>query len=308
MEDKYIIQVFGPTGVGKSRVSIKIAQFFNCEVISADSMQVYKDFNIGTDKITKEKMNGIKHHLLDFISDCSQFNASKFLELAYEKSEEIIHKQKIPLVCGGTPFYHRVIKNGIFPEKDNTKDKREEINKQIEKEGTEVFWNKLNDIDPEYAKKISINDKLRIGRGLEIFYVNNIIPSEIFKLTDTPFKDYKFIRIGLNIERKLLYEKINKRVDEMIENGLVNEVKLLKEKYHLTCPPFSSLGYKEILMVLNNEIDMNRGIELIKQYSRNYAKRQLSWFRGEKEVKWFEPVEIEKIIEYINIILRQIGK
>ncbi len=300
MSKKHIIQVFGPTGVGKSSISVKIAKLFNCEIISADSMQVYKEFNIGTDKITVNKMEGIKHHLIDFITDCSQFNASKFLDLSFQKSEEILKKGKLPLLCGGTPFYHRVVKNGIFPEKENEKDIREELKNKIELEGSEIYWKKLNKLDPLYAKKISKNDKIRIVRALEIYQVNKIIPSEIFKLTKTPFNNYNFIRIGLNMDRKELYNRINRRVDEMIDNGLIDEVKYLKNKYNLKCPPFNSLGYKESLMILNNEVDLKTGIELIKQHSRNYAKRQLSWFRGEKEVEWFEPNEIDSVIKYIS--------
>jgi len=295
---KKIIQILGPTGIGKTKVSIEIAKQLNCEIISADSMQVYKDFNIGTDKITEKKKGGIKHHLIDIISDCSQFNASKFLELSFNISEKIIKEEKIPLVCGGTPFYHRVIYKGIFPEKEKPIDIRTKLKEKIEKEGTEKYWEKLNKIDPIYADKIGKNDKIRITRGLEIYLTNEIPPTEIFKLTKTPFKEYKFIRIGLNKEREILYENINKRVDMMIELGLIEEVKNLLLKYDRSCPPFGSLGYKEILMFLNNEIGFEESIELIKQHSRNYAKRQLSWFRGEKAVRWFKPDELKQIIKY----------
>lgn len=295
---KNIIQVFGPTGIGKTRISIEIAKEFNCEIISADSMQVYKDFNIGTDKISEDKKQGIKHHLIDIINDCSQFNASKFLNLSFEISEKIIKNNKTPLVCGGTPFYHRVIHRGIFPEKTKTNKIREELKHRVEHEGINKFWEELNKIDPIYANKIGESDKIRIIRGLEIFYTNNIIPTEIFKLTETPFKEYNFIRIGLNTDRSILYKRINERVDQMITKGLVEEVKNLLNKYKRNCPPFNSLGYKEILMVLNDEIDLNEGIELIKQHSRNFAKRQLSWFRGEKDVKWFEPTDKKQILEY----------
>ena len=300
MKKKNIIQLLGPTGVGKTKVSIFIAKEFNCEIISADSMQVYKDFNIGTDKITLDNMGDIRHHLIDIISDCSQFNASKFLELSYEISEHIINNNEMPLICGGTPFYHGVIKNGIFPEKSNTKKTRNELIAKIEKEGSELYWNKLNEIDSKYAKKINKNDKIRIVRGLEIFLTNNITPTEMFKLTSTPFHNYNFIRIGLNISREKLYEKIEKRIDSMLENGLIDEIKLLKNKYQKNCPPFGSLGYKEILMFLNGEIELSKAISLAKQHSRNYAKRQLSWFRREKDIIWFAPKDINIILKYIN--------
>lgn len=297
---KKIIQVLGPTGVGKSKIAVALAKKFNGEIISADSMQVYRDFNIGTDKITTKSMENIPHHLVDILGDCSQFNASIFLEKSYAVSEEIISKKRLPIVCGGTALYLKTMIQGIFPEAKEKKVTREEIDEMVRVQGLLELWKKLYQVDPDYAAKIGPNDRVRITRALEIYYNNNIPPSEIFKKNITPYKDYKFIRIGLNLPREFLYKRIEERVDKMIAKGLVQEVKELSKRYSKDCPPFKSLGYKEIVMFLENEISLDVAIELIKQHSRNFAKRQLSWFRQETNVNWFTPQELPDIENFIH--------
>jgi len=297
---KKIIQVLGPTGVGKSGIAVALAKKFNGEIISADSMQVYRDFNIGTDKITPEAMENIPHHLVDILGDCSQFNASIFLEKSYAVSEEIISKKRLPIVCGGTALYLKTMIQGIFPEAKEKKVTREEIDEMVRVQGLLELWKKLHQVDPDYAAKIGPNDRVRITRALEIYYNNNIPPSEIFKKNITPYKDYDFIRIGLNLPREFLYKRIEDRVDKMIDKGLVQEVKELRKRYSQDCPPFKSLGYKEIVMFLENEIKLDVAIELIKQHSRNFAKRQLSWFRQESNIDWFTPQELQNIENFIH--------
>lgn len=295
---KAIIQVLGPTGVGKSKIAVKLALKIGCEVISADSMQVYKDFNIGTGKITKEEMQNIPHYLIDIFPDCSQFNASIFLQESFKISEKIVHKGNVPIVCGGTALYLKSMIKGIFPENKEKRISREKLNRITDSKGLLYLWDRLNRIDPQYAQKIGKNDRIRIIRAMEIYYNNGIPPSEIFKQTQTPFFNYKFIRIGLNMEREELYNRIEKRVDKMIDNGLLEEVKGLREKYPYNCPPFLSVGYKEILKYLNNEISFKEAVDLIKQHTRNFAKRQLSWFRQEYDIQWFYPFHFDEIEGY----------
>ncbi|MEN8152627.1 MAG: tRNA (adenosine(37)-N6)-dimethylallyltransferase MiaA [Acidobacteriota bacterium] len=297
---KNIIQVLGPTGIGKSSVSVCIAKEINGEIISADSIQVYEDFNIGTAKINEEDKNGIYHHLIDILKDCSQFNVTKFLELSHNISENLIKEGKIPVICGGTALYLGSMINGIFPENKNKRISREKLKKIGEKSGYELLWNKLNHIDPAYAIKIGKNDRIRIIRGLEIFYNNGIPPSSIFKRTVSSFNDYNFIRIGLILPRDRIYEKINNRVDKMIKRGLIEETKYLKDIYGINCPPFKSIGYKEILMYFDKKMSEDQAVELIKQHSRNYAKRQLTWFRKEKDINWFGPDDIKEILKFIK--------
>lgn len=287
---KFIIQVLGPTGVGKSKVAIRLAQRLGGEIISADSMQVYKDFNIGTAKLSIADREEIPHHLIDVFSDCRQFNASLFLEQSFTISEAILNRGKFPIVCGGTALYLKTMIKGIFPETQERRITRARLTRVSERVGLERMWNKLHTIDPVYAQKISKNDKVRVIRAMEIFYNNGSTPSEIFRETISPFKDYRFIRIGLNLDREILYERINRRVDDMIRMGLLEEVKRLRHIYPTTCPPFKSLGYKELLMYLEGHIQgLEEAVALAKQNSRNFAKRQLSWFRQETDIRWFTP-------------------
>ncbi|MCK4764211.1 MAG: tRNA (adenosine(37)-N6)-dimethylallyltransferase MiaA [Candidatus Aminicenantes bacterium] len=294
-----VIQVLGPTGVGKSGTAVKLAQKINGEIISADSMQVYKHFDIGTAKISEQEKQNIPHFLIDILDDCSQFNASIFLEKSFEITQQIIARGHVPIVCGGTALYLRTMIKGIFPQNKEQKVSRDELKEIVNREGPLFLWNKLNDIDPGYAAKIGKNDTVRIIRAMEIYYNSGLPPSEIFKQTETPFKEFQFLRVGLNMERAHLYRRIEKRVDHMIEKGLVEEVKKLKTRCPLHCPPFKSVGYKEILLHLNQEIDLKTAVNLIKQHTRNFAKRQLSWFRQEKDIHWFDPGNYAEIEDFV---------
>jgi tRNA dimethylallyltransferase len=298
---KKIIQVLGPTGVGKSRVALELAGRIGGEIISADSVQVYKDFDIGTDKLPESERRGISHHLIDILSDCTQFNASIFLELAFNAAEDIIDRGKIPIVCGGTALYLKTMICGIFPENKEKRVTRKQLNRIAERRGLACLYAKLKQVDPEYAHKIGKNDRVRIIRAMEIYYNNGCSPSEIFTRTRTPFADYEFIRIGLNVEREQLYRRIEDRVNRMIDKGLVEEVKRLKAIYSPSCPAFKALGYKEISMYLEDEnISLVDAVEWIKQHSRNFAKRQLSWFRQEKNIAWFNPKQTGDIEQFIR--------
>lgn len=297
---KKIIQVLGPTGVGKSLLALNLAQEIKGEIISADSMQVYKDFDIGTAKLDRSQQKNIPHYLIDILSDCSQYNAALFLDMSFRISEDIIRRGFIPVVCGGTALYLRTMIRGIFPEKNRKKRSRETLNQQAQREGLSSLWEKLKEIDPEYAAKIGPNDRIRIIRGLEIYYNQGETPTDVFKKTQTPFKDYLFIRIGLTLDRDELYRRINQRVDRMLESGLIREVQMLKEKYPSNCPPFGSLGYKEISMYLEGTVDLETATNLMKQHTRNFAKRQLSWFRQESDITWFESSQYDQIVKWIN--------
>lgn len=298
---KYIIQILGPTGVGKSRVSIHLAQRIDGEIISADSVQVYKDFNIGTDKLEKNKRENIPHYLIDILDDGSQFNASMFLDQSYAISEDITTRGRVPIVCGGTALYLSTMIKGIFPESQTKRITRDQLKRIANRFGLAPLYAKVKAVDPVYAEKVGENDAVRIIRALEIFYNNGKPPSDLFKETCTPFRDYTFIRIGLNIPRDQLYQRIEKRVDRMMARGLLDEVKQLKEHYPLTCPAFKSLGYKEILMYLQDDsLCLGDAINLIKQHSRNFAKRQLSWFRQEKDIQWFDPADFGSLESYVK--------
>jgi tRNA dimethylallyltransferase len=295
---KPLIQILGATGVGKSQVAFAIAKKFNAEIISADSVQVYKGFDIGTAKIDSRRRHEIPHHLLDIIGDCSQFNASKFLELSFTAAEQISARGKIPLVCGGTALYHRVMIQGIFAENKNSATRRQ-LEEKAALSGWSVLWRELQAIDPPYAEKIGPHDKVRLVRALEIYHHCGLPPSEAFKGSRSPFDAYSFIRIGLEMERIKLYQRIDRRVELMLENGLLAEVKDLLKRYPPSCPPFKALGYKEIAAHLRGEIDLPAAVELIQRHSRQFAKRQLSWLRQEKDIHWFAPENMESIVRFI---------
>jgi tRNA dimethylallyltransferase len=296
---KPLIQVLGATGVGKSQVACAIARKFNAEIISADSVQVYRGFDIGTDKIDAQGRREIPHHLIDIISDCSQFNASKFLELSFAAAEAISARGRIPLVCGGTALYLRVMKQGIFAESKSSAT-RARLQEKGATQGWPALWQELQAIDPVYAQKISPHDKVRLVRALEIHHHCGLSPSEAFKRSSSPFAAYRFIRIGLEMDRKKLYQRINRRAERMLENGLLAEVRDLLKRYPPSCPPFKALGYKEIAAHLRGETDLPAALELMQRHSRQFAKRQLSWFRQEKDITWFAPENIEAIERYIS--------
>ncbi|MCP5051421.1 MAG: tRNA (adenosine(37)-N6)-dimethylallyltransferase MiaA [bacterium] len=299
-ETRKIVHILGPTGVGKSRTAIQLARKIGGEIISADSAQVYKDFDIGTDKLGKDQQGNIPHYLIDIFPHCSQFNASIFLSRSFERSEDIVNRGKVPIVCGGTALYLKTMIHGIFPESQDKRVTRDQLNRIVQRRGLASLYRKLETVDPSYARKIGENDRIRIVRAMEIFYNNQMPPSEIFRQTQTPFKDYQFIRVGLNTHREELYKRIETRVDRMMQRGLLEEVKRLREKYPPSCPPFKSLGYKEILMHLDREdFPLEEAVALIKQHSRNFAKRQLSWFRRETDIQWFEPGQADQIENHV---------
>jgi len=297
---KKIVQILGPTGVGKSFAAIAVAEKFGGEIISADSVQVYSGFDIGTDKVEREKRERVPHHLIDIIDDCSQFNASRFLDASFRAAEEIIARGNLPVVCGGTAFYLRTMIRGIFPEEKGGDPIRDRLQREASEKGLGHLFSELELIDPGYARKIGPNDRIRIIRALEIYSIHRLPPSEVFKKTRTPFADYHFSRVGLTLERKALYESIDRRVDRMIADGLIEEVRRLKQRYPDSCPPFKAVGYKEILMVLNGEIGLEQAVEQIKQNTRRFAKRQISWFRMEKEIHWFSPENLGPIMLFLE--------
>jgi len=294
-----VIQILGPTGAGKSRVALAVARECAAEIISADSVQVYRGFDIGTDKVSPQQRREIPHHLIDIIDDCSQFNASKFLELSFAAAAGILARGRLPLVCGGTALYLRVMIRGIFPESKNDAG-REELKNQAAQQGWDALWRELQQIDPLYARKIGPNDKVRLVRALEIYRNSGLTPSAAFRLTRSPFAGWRFVRVGLQVDRDELYRSIERRVDRMLANGLVDEVKALLEKHPPSCPPFRSLGYKEVLSYLRGETDLAAARELIQRHSRQFAKRQLSWFRQEKDIDWFAAEDTAAIVRYIK--------
>lgn len=300
-----VIVIAGPTASGKTALSIKLAKKINGEIVSADSMQIYKDMTIGTAKPTKEEMEDIKHYMIDFVSPEVRYSVSQYKKDAIQCIEEIIEQGKTPIVVGGTGLYIDSLIYGIeFQEIPTDMEYRNKLNKMADEGQLEILYEKACKIDPEAMKIISKNDKKRIIRVLEIYKQTGKTKTQQnieSKKSEIPY-DYKVFAI--NMDREKLYDRINKRVDIMLENGLIEEVRNLIGKYKNIQTAMQSLGYKEVVEYFNGNFTKDEMIEKIKMESRRYAKRQLTWFRKNKDIIWLDGLDtqesnIEKIIKSI---------
>ena len=302
MEKKKVIVICGPTASGKTALSIQLAKKIDGEIVSCDSMQIYKEMNIGTAKPTLEEMQGIKHYMIDCVSPDERFSVADYKTNAKNAIEEIIKKGKTPIVVGGTGLYIDALIYEIeYKDIKIDENYRKELQEIEKNQGLEVLYKKALEIDPKAMEKISQNDSKRIMRVLEIYKAtgkNKTEQEAESRLKEIPY-DYKVF--ALTMDRDKLYERINKRVDIMIENGLIDEVKNLLEKYSEFPTAMQGLGYKEVRDYLQEKITKDEMIEKIKQESRRYAKRQLTWFRKNKQTIWLN--SLEKIDDNINIIL-----
>lgn len=304
MTKNKLIILAGPTASGKTSVSIDLAKRLGGEIISADSMQVYKYMDVGTAKISVEEMQGVKHHLIDVLDPKEDFNIVKFQNMVKCSIEEIVKNGHIPILVGGTGFY---IQSVIYDIDFNNEDDNSSVRKKLEEEygtfGADFMHEKLKKIDIVSAQTIHKNNKKRIIRAIEYFLINNEPISshnEVQREKKSPY-DYRFF--VLNPPRDILYERINKRVDIMVENGLVDEVKKLREMGLSTANiSMQGIGYKEIIEYLDGEVSLETAIENIKQNTRHMAKRQVTWFKREKDVIYVDPFSFEsndKIVDYM---------
>lgn len=297
-----IIVITGPTAVGKSDLAVEIAKIFDGEIISADSMQIYKGLNIGTGKITEEEMQGVKHHLIDIVSAGNEFSVSDFVEMAKNTITEIISRGKLPIIVGGTGFYLNGLLNGYnFSTTAKNDEIREKWNAICAEKGKEYVYEKLKEVDPVSATQINVNDSKRVIRALEIYESTGKVRGEI---SSEIKNSYDSIMIVLDTDRQLLYERINKRVDKMFNLGLVKEVAQFVE--YKNCQSMQAIGYKEIMEHLEGNISLQDTKELVKKNSRNYAKRQMTFFRWIKtENKYFiSPDKKDEIIDKISQFIR----
>lgn len=306
MKQKLLV-LGGPTAVGKTELSIRLAEKLNGEIISADSMQIYKYMDIGSAKVTKEEMRGIKHHLIDVIEPDVPFSVADFKEHGDKALKDIISRGKFPIIAGGTGLYiNSLTCNMTFTEAEKDEEYRLELEKLADEKGNEYIHDMLKDIDPISYKEIHFNNRKRVIRALEVY-----------KLTGKPFSsynagedfyksDYDVHYYVLNMDREKLYNRINKRVDIMMENGLLDEcIKLKNLGYTSDMQSMQGIGYKEILYYLENKISLEEAVNMIKQGSRNYAKRQLTWFRRDKRCIFLDK-DILSDDEIINKILTEL--
>ena len=303
---KPIVVLTGPTAVGKTELSIQLAKVIGGEIISADSMQVYKHMDVGSAKITPEEMDGVRHYLVDELEPFDEFHVVKFQEYAQKYLNEIYAHGKIPIIAGGTGFYIQALLNDIdFTEQESDSAYRKGLEALAEEHGNQYLHDRLKEVDPESAEAIHPNNRKRVIRALEFYQETGRKISEHNAKEQMRTSPYNFAYFVLNDERSHLYKRIDARVDKMIEQGLIQEVKNIKEKYNEFPTAMQGLGYKEVVQYLENKCTYEEMVEKIKQESRRYAKRQITWFKAIKELIWLDAEDgIEKNIE---IILEEIN-
>lgn len=297
-----LLVIIGPTAVGKTKLSIELAKRFNGEIISGDSMQVYTGMDIGTAKIKEEEKQGIPHYLLDIKEPDEPFSAAEFQELANEKILDIQSRGKLPIIVGGTGLYiQSVIYDYQFSEAPSDLQYRAKLEKRVALEGIDHIFTELKEIDPESAARIHPNNVRRVIRALEIYHCTGQTMSEQLKVQPTDMK-YDTCIIGLTMEREQLYARINHRVDLMVAEGLVAEVQGFFQQGLKDCQSIQAIGYKELYDFFNGRISESDAIDHLKQNSRRYAKRQLTWFRNKMNVSWFDVTNVQEFYKKIDEI------
>lgn len=305
MDNKPLIILTGPTASGKTELSVRLAKAINGEIISADSIQVYKYMDIGSAKVTKEEMNGITHYLIDELEPDEEFNIYIFKERAVKYINKIYEKGKIPIIAGGTGFYIQSVLYDIdFNKEDNDKCYREELEKIGKDMGREYLHNMLKSVDKKSAEDIHPNNIKRVIRALEYYKITGNKISEHNESQRKRKSPYNFRYFVLNMDRELLYDRINKRIDIMLEKGLAGEVeKLLKMGYDRNLVSMQGIGYKEIASYLKGEISYEEAVYIIKRDTKHFAKRQLTWFRREENAEFVNyrdfNMDKDKITEYL---------
>lgn len=305
MSKPKVIVIGGPTASGKTALSIFLAKKINGEIISADSMQIYKDMNIGTAKPTVEEMDGIKHYLIDCVSPSVRYSVADFKKDATNAIEDILEKGKTPIIVGGTGLYIDSLIYGIdYNEMQVDLEYRAYLENLAEEKGLEYLYDLAKNIDEQAMSKISVNDKKRICRVLEVYKSTGKTKTELEKESRQKDVKYDFKVFAIDMERQILYDRINKRVDLMIDAGLIDEVNDLIKKYPDMPTAMQGLGYKEVVQYFEKKCTKEEMIEKIKQESRRYAKRQLTWFRRNKNIVWLDAKK--SLDENTKIILEEI--
>jgi tRNA dimethylallyltransferase len=289
--------ILGPTGVGKSEVAIDVALQVDGEIVNADSQLVYRYMDVGTAKPPDEVRRKVPHHLIDVIDPDGEFNAALYRELALKAIEEIAARGKKPLVCGGTGLYMRALTQGLFVGPGKNPAIRDRLEEEADARGLPALYARLGQVDADATRSIHPNDRYRIVRALEVFETTGKGISLWQKEHGFKESAFELLKIGLNRERSELYDLINRRCDEMIARGFVDEVKGLVEKgYGFDLPALQCVGYKQIGLYLRGELALDEATALIKRDTRHLAKRQLTWFRSDKEIQWFHPEKEKKKI------------
>ena len=306
VEKEKVIVIVGPTAIGKTDLSIQLAKELQTEIISGDSMQVYKGMDIGTGKITKEEMADIPHYMLNIRQPNEDFSVATFKELVEEHIKVINEKGKIPIIVGGTGLYiQAVLFDYQFSEQKRDEKFTKELENLLEREGNIALHEKLKKVDPIQASKIHPNNYRRVIRALEVFESTGKTMTERHK-TQNKTSKYDYVLIGLEMNRDKLYERINRRVEKMVQDGLVEEVRALYDKGFSDTQAMKAIGYKEIIPYLEQEMSLDEAVSILQRNSRRYAKRQYTWFKNQMDVTWFDaekvanPTYLKGILQYIE--------
>ena len=287
---KPLVILVGPTAVGKTAASIGLAKALNGEIISGDSMQIFKGLDIGTAKISQSEMDGVVHHLIDIKEPWESFSAAEFKRLADEAIADIHSRGKLPIIVGGTGFYiNSVLYEYHFGEAETDEAYRAQLQQYLEQHGNDALWQLLLEKDPASAERLHSNDTKRVMRALEVLHVTGIPASERQNTVDRQTMRYDAVYIALNLPREILYQRINHRVEQMMAEGLEQEVRnALAQGVPQDALSMTSLGYRQMIQYFNGEISLERAVELIQRDTRHFAKRQLTWFRHDPNIQWVD--------------------
>jgi tRNA dimethylallyltransferase len=296
-----VVVICGPTGIGKTSVAIGLARAFRGEIISADSMQIYRHMDIGTAKPTPEEQASVPHHLIDVADPDEAFDAVRFAEMAREKIMAL-HQQNIPaFVAGGTGFYIKALIHGLFPGKSSDMDIRRRLKAKLESKGADFLYQQLYACDPATAEKLHPNDTFRIIRAIEVYESTGKRMSECHHTHGFSDERFDTLKIGLHIDRETLYDRINQRSDAMIAEGLEAEVrKLLDMGYSADLRPMQSIGYRHMAEFISGHLSWEEMVRTLKRDTRRYAKRQMTWFRADTEIVWKEPGQLTDIHHLVD--------
>jgi len=300
-----VIVICGPTALGKTAVAIDLAKAFSAEIIGADSMQIYRYMDIGTAKPNPDEQAAVPHYMIDIVDPDEPFDARQFAKKAREKILTLHARGVVPFVVGGTGLYIKALVHGLFPAAPSNPDIRRRLKEEGKIRGADSLYNRLNRCDPESAKRLHPNDTYRIIRALEVYELTGKRISEYHRahrFMDMPFN---VLKIGLNMNRDLLYDRINRRIDGMIDAGLLDEVKgLLNMGHSADLKSMQSIGYRHMVDFIQNRSSWNEALRTLKRDTRRYAKRQLTWFKADSEIKWSEPDQIKDIHQMIKKFLQ----
>ena len=298
-----LIVLLGPTGSGKTALSLALAEHFGGEIVNCDSVAMYRDFQIGTAKPTMAERSRVPHHLFDCVDPTSYITAGEYSRQARKTLEEIKTRGNVPIVVGGTGHYLRALLEGLFPGPERSEELRDRLRRRAKNKS--YLHRLLHGLDPVAATKIHANDTPKLIRAIEVCMASRKEMSEMWKKGRDPLQDFHILRLGLNPERSALYQRINQRAQQMFDSGLVEETGNMLRKYGDAARPLSSLGYKQAVQLLRGKVDRDTAIQAAQQAHRNYAKRQITWFRREPQVAWLvgfgdEPNIQQRAVELVE--------